>query len=374
MQFVKGMRDKLQKYLDENCKFDVCIEISGKSVYDCCCFGVDANGKLSDENYMIFYNQTSSPSGEITFSNDSNQTIFHVDLQKLPSSIQKLVFTISIDGSETMSDMNTYKLSVLQNAEEVITVIGTKAEFTKEKAIISAEIYRKDVWRFASVSNGFNGGLSALLKFFGGEEDKDTTPVIEETQQIPRSEVELVQHQTIKYGKPIRNENEQKPLCSSETFNEKNQGGESTKIGFKYNPYTVESIITIDGKEAEAPNRLFDLKNERIQVWIDQLLPILIELCNDSSFTIDFYGLRLDYDDLYEIIRDYCEEHKDIEVKINFTEARGSDDRIEELQRLFAEMQKECPFEDLKTKQIQENFKNAISSEDRKSTRLNSSH
>ena len=35
----------------------------------------------------------------------------------------------------------------------------------------------------------------------------------------------------------------------------------------------------------------------------------------------------------------------------------------EKTQKQFEEMQRECPFEDLKTQQIQENFNSAISSE-----------
>lgn len=58
MQFVKGMRDRIQKYFDETKVFTVEMEVLGNATYDCCCFGVDDKGKLSDEKYMIFYNHT----------------------------------------------------------------------------------------------------------------------------------------------------------------------------------------------------------------------------------------------------------------------------------------------------------------------------
>ena len=54
MQFIKGMRDKIQKYLDKSKPFSVEMDISGNSEYDCCCFGVDEAGKLSNEDYMFF--------------------------------------------------------------------------------------------------------------------------------------------------------------------------------------------------------------------------------------------------------------------------------------------------------------------------------
>ena len=63
MIFTRGMRDKIAKYADPAGEIVVEMSINGKSVYDFCCFGVDKSEKLSDERYMIFYNQTSSPQG-----------------------------------------------------------------------------------------------------------------------------------------------------------------------------------------------------------------------------------------------------------------------------------------------------------------------
>ncbi|RZL87037.1 MAG: tellurium resistance protein, partial [Variovorax sp.] len=50
------------------------------------------------------------------------------------------------------------------------------ADFGDEKAVIVAELYRRDgSWRFGAVGQGFNGGLSALLAHFGGTEAKPAT-------------------------------------------------------------------------------------------------------------------------------------------------------------------------------------------------------
>jgi tellurite resistance protein TerA len=49
------------------------------------------------------------------------------------------------------------------------------ADFGDEKAVIVAELYRRDgTWRFGAVGQGFNGGLSALLAHFGGSEAAPT--------------------------------------------------------------------------------------------------------------------------------------------------------------------------------------------------------
>ena len=174
MIFSRGMRDKLSNHLNTDNDINISSSISGSAVYDFCCFGIDKNGKLSDERYMIFYNQTSSPNSEICFTSSGNTASYTVRLAQLPPHIEKLVFTVSIDGSGTMKEISEHRISVSQNGSEKISMSLTGKDFNNEKAIISFEIYRKDGWRISTVANGFNGGLSALLSKYGGEELKDS--------------------------------------------------------------------------------------------------------------------------------------------------------------------------------------------------------
>lgn len=170
MQFSKGMRDKLNNYVDYNREFTIEMSTTGDSVYDFCCFGVDSSGKLSNDRYMVFYNQTFTPNQEIKFSSGNDNAIFTVNLTKLPSNIQKLVFTTNIDGNGTMKDIRRHTFILKQDNTAKIELTMSGSDFNSEKAIISVEIYQKDVWRIAAVANGFNGGLSALLANFGGTE------------------------------------------------------------------------------------------------------------------------------------------------------------------------------------------------------------
>ena len=170
MNIQRGMRDKLEKYLNPNQIIDVYMDVSGGAVYDYCCFGVDAGGKLSDDRYMVFYNQTMSPSREIIYSPNGSGAKFAVNLSALPSTIVKLVFTVSIDGSGTMGNISHHSVRIQQGLSESIALDLNGSDFRQEKAIISIEIYKKDVWRFAAVASGFNGGLGDLLRAYGGTE------------------------------------------------------------------------------------------------------------------------------------------------------------------------------------------------------------
>ena len=198
MEIQRGFRDKLENHLNLNQPFDVEMITLGGAVYDCCCFGVDANNKLSDDRYMIFYNQTSSPNDEIKLVNSGSNAKFVLDLSKLPGSINKLVFTVSIDGSGTIGQINSHVLSVSQTNSSGLRMNLNGSDFHEEKAIISIEIYKKDSWRLAAVASGFNGGLSELLKSYGGEEITTPTPKPHEENRKP---VELRKGQKVNLEK-----------------------------------------------------------------------------------------------------------------------------------------------------------------------------
>ena len=175
MIFSRGMRDRLDKYLDTTRQISVRMETAGPAIYDYCCFGVDKNKKLSDERYMIFYNQTTSPDSEISIFPSGCNADFVIDLSRLPQFIDRLIFTVSIDGSGMMREMSEHRFIISQDNYEIITSELTGSDFHFEKAIISAELYRKDGWRFCATAAGFNGGLSALLTSYGGTEKTENT-------------------------------------------------------------------------------------------------------------------------------------------------------------------------------------------------------
>ncbi len=142
--------------------------------FDFSCFGVDANGKLSDDRYFVFYNQKASPEGALKLESDS---VFALDLAKLPEAIQKLVFVATIDGSGTMANLDRGAFSLFAGGSEVAQFVLQGSDFGSEKAIMVAEIYLKDVWRVAAVGQGFAGGLDAVLAHFGGQQAEEAVPV-----------------------------------------------------------------------------------------------------------------------------------------------------------------------------------------------------
>jgi tellurite resistance protein TerA len=165
--FSRGQKGKLAD-LGVNSPFAIVLDIAGAGMtVDVSCFGLDANDKLSDERFMVFYNQLASPGDAIKLALDGGKARFALNLNALPDAVQKLVFVAAIDGNGTMRASGASSLTL----GDVVQFPMSGADFQDEKAVIVGEVYRKDgVWRFGAVGQGFNGGLSALLKHFGGTE------------------------------------------------------------------------------------------------------------------------------------------------------------------------------------------------------------
>ena len=156
--------------------------------FDFSCFGVDGNEQLSDDRYFVFYNQKTSPNNEITMSGNG---AFQIDLAKLPATIQKLVFVVTIDGNGTLSQLSSGYFELKANGSSVARFDFKGADFGGERAIIAVEIYRKDEWRLAAVGQGFSGGLDALLKHFGGEESAEAAPALSPVAPVTATQVNL---------------------------------------------------------------------------------------------------------------------------------------------------------------------------------------
>ena len=151
--------------------FDVKFEIQSSLTVDLACFGLDAAGKMSDD-FTVFFNQPEAPGGCLQLSSPAT---FSVCLGKVPATIDKFVFTAAIDGAGTMSQLDGgCQFQILEGGQVKASCAFSGASFDKERAIMFFELYRKDgAWRLNSILQGFNEGLDALVRHFGGEVAED---------------------------------------------------------------------------------------------------------------------------------------------------------------------------------------------------------
>ncbi|MER6539259.1 TerD family protein [Streptomyces sp. 900105755] len=186
-EFQRGHKARISD-LTAGTDLYVGVQISGPGLtFDISCFGLDADERLSDDRYFVFFNQPKSPEESIqllgTQAGDTES--FRVTLDRIPPRIQKLAFTATIDGAGQMSQIAPGYIRIVAGGEEVARYSFNGSEFSTERAVMLGDFYLKDVWRFAAVGQGFDGGLEALLKNFGGEVLEEEAPAAPEPQQPP---------------------------------------------------------------------------------------------------------------------------------------------------------------------------------------------
>ncbi|MGG7571588.1 TerD family protein [Streptomyces sirii] len=170
-EFQRGHKAKIGD-LTAGTDLYVGVQIAGPGLtFDISCFGLDADERLSDDRYFIFFNQPKSPeeSVQLLGAQAGDSESFRVTLDKIPPHIQKLSFTAALDGAGQVSQIGPGYIRIVAGGEEVARYSFTGSEFSTERAVMLGDFYLKDVWRFAAVGQGFDGGLEALLKNFGGE-------------------------------------------------------------------------------------------------------------------------------------------------------------------------------------------------------------
>ncbi|MGW0607630.1 TerD family protein [Streptomyces sp. NPDC002640] len=170
-EFQRGHKAKISD-LTAGTDLYIGVRIEGPGLsFDISCFGLDADERLSDDRYFVFYNQPKSPEEAIQLLGEQagDTQSFRVTLDRIPPQVQKLSFTATLDGAGQMSQVGHGYVRIVAGGEEVARYPFAGAEFSTERAVMLADLYLKDVWRFAAVGQGFDGGLDALLRNFGGE-------------------------------------------------------------------------------------------------------------------------------------------------------------------------------------------------------------
>lgn len=126
------------------------------------------------------------------------------------------------------------------------------------------------------------------------------------------------------------------------------------KVKIKYNPYTVETEITVDGQRPKA-NSALNVGKKRLQEWVENLPQIIIDEYRDSNVEVDFTGTVSDYEDVESSFRAYKGK---ISATCNFHKTADISDVERTIDEIFTEI-KNGPIAELKDKRIIHAFEKA---------------
>lgn len=143
------------------------VRVASGGPVDASAFRLFVNGKVQGDADMVFYGQPRNTDGSISLASEGNTSTFTVALNQLHADVQKVAFTVTCDGGQTVAGLRTLSIEVLQGATSLVSG-NVDLAGRQEAALILGEFYRRnDEWKFRFVAQGFNGGLKPLAEHFG---------------------------------------------------------------------------------------------------------------------------------------------------------------------------------------------------------------
>lgn len=143
-------------------------------------FMIGQNDKVTKDSDFIFYGNLKHDSGSVehmgdnrTGAGDGDDEVIKIDLTKVPSEINKIVFTTTIyDAIERNQNFgqvsNAFIRIVDATSNTEILKYNLGEDFSIETALVVGEIYRYDNdWKFAAIGSGYSGGLKMLCQVYG---------------------------------------------------------------------------------------------------------------------------------------------------------------------------------------------------------------
>lgn len=145
---------------------------------DASAFMLGENGRIPADEYFVFYNNQKSPDGSVESTGDDltggnsdggdDETI-NVDLTKVDSKIQEIVFTATIYKAEERRQnfgqvRNSYIRIYDAKTDTEIARYDLDEDFSIETAVEFGRLYRRGgEWKFEAMGIGNKGGLQSLV-------------------------------------------------------------------------------------------------------------------------------------------------------------------------------------------------------------------
>lgn len=145
---------------------------------DASAFMLNERKKLPTDEFFVFYNNPVSPDKAVESSGDDltggnsadgDDEILTIDLQKVDTPIQEIIFTVTIHEAEQRKQNfgqvhNSYIRIYNANTDEEIARYDLDEDFSVETAVEFGRLYRRGgEWKFEALGIGYKGGLQYFV-------------------------------------------------------------------------------------------------------------------------------------------------------------------------------------------------------------------
>lgn len=141
---------------------------------------VKSDGKILSDEHFIFFNNLKSPEGAVTHQGDNltgegegDDEKIRVDLAKVPQTVEKIVFTVTIyDPEKRQQNFGMVRNAFIRIVNEAngteIARYDLSEDASTDTAMLFGEVYRAGAdWKFRAVGQGYSQGLRGIALDFG---------------------------------------------------------------------------------------------------------------------------------------------------------------------------------------------------------------
>jgi tellurium resistance protein TerD len=140
----------------------------------------NAEGKVTNDQNFIFFNNLKSPDGSVEHTGDNltgegegDDEVIKVNLAGVPADVDKIVFPVSIYEAESRQQSfgqvrNAFIRIVNQADNNELARYDLSEDASTETAMVFGELYRHGAeWKFRAVGQGYASGLRGIAQDFG---------------------------------------------------------------------------------------------------------------------------------------------------------------------------------------------------------------
>ena len=137
-------------------------------------------GKVVTDQHFVFYNNLSSPDGNVVHQGDNrtgegegDDEVVDVNLGGMGADVDKVVFVVSIDQADARGQnfgQVTGAFIRVVNAENgtELARYDLSEDASSETAMVFGEIYRNaGEWKFRAIGQGYASGLAGIVRDYG---------------------------------------------------------------------------------------------------------------------------------------------------------------------------------------------------------------
>lgn len=156
------------------------FDTGGSFDLDTAAFLLGENGKVASSDDFVFYGNLKHKSGAVehlgdnkTGEGDGDDEQIKIDLSKMPESITRIAFTVTIyeadERRQNFGQVNNAFIRIFDetNGQEILRY-DLGEDFSIETAAVFGELYKHgNEWKFNAIGSGYQGGLAALCQSYG---------------------------------------------------------------------------------------------------------------------------------------------------------------------------------------------------------------